>query len=121
MSMKKTEQIGANQYCVTFDASRETFDAAITKAYKKAVKNIMIPGFRKGKAPRAIVEKMYGKEVFYEDAINDCLPEAFEAAEKEFDKVSGKKGGQVVRAKTNDADFDEMIKAHVNKLKTIKK
>ncbi|MBQ6788578.1 MAG: trigger factor [Clostridia bacterium] len=87
MSMKKTEQIGANQYCVTFDASRETFDAAITKAYKKAAKNIMIPGFRKGKAPRSIVEKMYGKEVFYEDAINELLPEAYEEAIRDFDKV----------------------------------
>ncbi len=87
MSMKKTEQIGANQYCVTFDASRETFDAAITKAYKKAAKNIMIPGFRKGKAPRSIVEKMYGKEVFYEDAINELLPAAYEEAIRDFDKV----------------------------------
>ena len=87
MSMKKTENIGANQYCVTFDASREAFDAACSKAYKKAVKNIMIPGFRKGKAPRAIIEKMYGKEVFYEDAINDIIPEAYEDAIKDFDKV----------------------------------
>ncbi|MBR5446844.1 MAG: trigger factor family protein, partial [Clostridia bacterium] len=84
MSMKKTEQIGANQYCVTFDASRETFDAAITKAYKKAAKNIMIPGFRKGKAPRSVVEKMYGKEVFYEDAINELLPAAYEEAIRDF-------------------------------------
>ena len=87
MSMKKTEQIGANQYSITFDASRETFDAALTKAYKKAVKNISIPGFRKGKAPRAIVEKMYGKEVFYEDAINELLPAAYEDAIKDFDKT----------------------------------
>ena len=87
MSMKKTEQIGANQYSITFDASRETFDAALTKAYKKAVKNISIPGFRKGKAPRAIVEKMYGKEVFYEDAINEILPAAYEDAIKDFDKT----------------------------------
>lgn len=57
MSLKKSEQIGANQYCVTFDASRESFDAAVTKVYKKAVRNISIPGFRKGKAPRSIVEK----------------------------------------------------------------
>ncbi len=87
MSMKKTEQISANQYCVTFDASREVFEAAITKAYKKASRNISIPGFRKGKAPRAIVEKMYGKEVFYEDAINELLPEAYEDAIKDFDKT----------------------------------
>ena len=87
MSMKKTEQIGANQYSITFDASKETFDAALTKAFKKASKNISIPGFRKGKAPRSIVEKMYGKEVFYEDAINELLPEAYEDAIKDFDKT----------------------------------
>ncbi len=87
MSMKKTEQIGANQYCVTFDAPRADFDAALNKAYKKAVRNITIPGFRKGKAPRAIVEKMYGKEVFYEDAVNELLPTAYEDAIKDFDKT----------------------------------
>ena len=87
MSIKKTEQIGVNQYSITFDASKETFDAALTKAFKKAAKNISIPGFRKGKAPRAIVEKMYGKEVFYEDAINELLPSAYEDAIKDFDKT----------------------------------
>ena len=87
MSMKKTEQIGANQYCVTFDAPRADFDASINKVYKKAVRNIAIPGFRKGKAPRAIVEKMYGKEVFYEDAVNEILPAAYEDAIKDFDKT----------------------------------
>lgn len=87
MSMKKTEQIGTNQYCVTFDAPRADFDAAINKVYKKAVRNISIPGFRKGKAPRAIVEKMYGKEVFYEDAVNEILPAAYEDAVKDFDKT----------------------------------
>ena len=87
MSMKKTEQIGANQYCVTFDAPRADFDAAINTVYKKAARNISIPGFRKGKAPRAIVEKMYGKEVFYEDAVNEILPAAYEDAIRDFDKT----------------------------------
>ncbi len=87
MSMKKTESIGTNQYCVTFDVARADFDAAIAKVYKKAVKNISIPGFRKGKAPRSIVEKMYGKEVFYEDAVNEVLPTAYEDAIKDFDKT----------------------------------
>lgn len=86
MSMKKTEQIGPNQYSVTFDASREAFDEAIAKVFKKASKNISIPGFRRGKAPRAIVEKMYGKEVFYEDAVNEILPEAYEDAVKDFER-----------------------------------
>lgn len=87
MSMKKTEQIGANQYCVTFDAPRADFDAAINTVYKRAARNISIPGFRNGKAPRAIVEKMYGKEVFYEDAVNEILPAAYEDAIRDFDKT----------------------------------
>ena len=52
----------------------------MARAYKKNVGKINVPGFRKGKAPRAIIEKMYGKGVFYEDAINDCIPDAYEAA-----------------------------------------
>ena len=85
MSLKKTEKIGANQYSVTFDAPRADFDAAISKVFKKASRNIAIPGFRRGKAPRAIVEKMYGREVFYEDAVNEILPGAYEEAIKDFE------------------------------------
>ena len=87
MSLRNSKQLETNLYELEIEIDGATFKAACEKAYKKAVKNITIPGFRKGKAPRAIIEKMYGKGVFYEDAINDCLPEAFEAAEKEFDKV----------------------------------
>ncbi len=87
MSLKNTEQLGKNEFKITFDASRSDFEAAISKVYHKAVKNITIPGFRKGKAPRAIVEKMYGKEVFYEDAVNEILPTAYEDAIKDFDKT----------------------------------
>lgn len=87
MSQKSMESIAANQYKVVFDVDRPTFDAAINKVFKKQSKNITIPGFRKGHAPRAIVEKMYGKEVFYEDAINEVIPDAYTDAIRDFDKT----------------------------------
>ncbi len=88
MSLISNETIAVNQKKVTFSVDKATFETAINKVYKKAVKNITIPGFRKGKAPRALVEKMYGKEVFYEDAINEIIPDAYTAAmEGNEDKV----------------------------------
>ncbi len=87
MSLRNSKQLETNLYELEIVIDGATFKAACDKVFKKAVKNISIPGFRKGKAPRAIIEKMYGKGVFYEDAINDCLPDAFEAAIKDFDKV----------------------------------
>ena len=83
MSLKKSELIEKNLYELTFDVDRATFDAAVDKAYRRSAKNINIPGFRRGKAPRSIIEKMYGKGVFYEDAINDIIPAAYTEAAKE--------------------------------------
>ena len=79
MSLKSQETIGANQRKITFVVDRPDFDKAVEKVYRRQVKNITIPGFRKGKAPRAIIEKMYGKEVFFDDAINDCIPDAWDS------------------------------------------
>lgn len=67
---------------LTYDETAETFQAAVQKAYRSQVKNIQIPGFRKGKAPRQIIERMYGEAVFYEDALNDMLPGMYEEAMK---------------------------------------
>ena len=61
----------------------EEFKAAVDNAFKVNSKKITLPGFRKGKAPRAMIEKMYGKEIFYEDAINECIPTACMAAIEE--------------------------------------
>ena len=83
MSLKSKETIAANQQKITFEVDHATFEAAINKVYKKTAKNITIPGFRKGKAPRALVEKMYGKEVFYEDAVNEIIPDAYADAMKD--------------------------------------
>ncbi len=83
LSKKKKSTSEKNCYDLEIAVEREAFAAAIDAAYKKSVANISIPGFRKGKAPRSIVEKMYGKGVFYEEAINACIPDAYEAAVKE--------------------------------------
>ncbi len=108
MSLKSKETIAANQQKITFEVDHATFEAAINKVYKKTAKNITIPGFRKGKAPRALVEKMYGKEVFYEDAVNEIIPDAYADAMKdnddaivsrpEFDIISIDENGVVLTA-----------------------
>lgn len=87
MALKSKETIAANQQKITFEVDHDTFEGAINKVYKKSAKNITIPGFRKGKAPRAIVEKMYGKGVFYEDAINEILPVVYPEVIKEVEET----------------------------------
>ena len=109
MSLTKSEVIEKNRYELQFSVDKATFDAAVSKVYRKQVKNISVPGFRKGKAPRSIIEKMYGTGVFYEDAINDLIPDAYTEALKEaaidtvgqpeFDVVSIDENGLVLSAK----------------------
>ena len=109
MSLKNTTKVETNLYEIEFDVDKATFEAAIDKVYRKEVKNINIPGFRKGKAPRSIIESRYGKGVFYEDAVNEIIPDAYEAAIKEaaltvvsrpeFDIVTIDDNGVVLKAK----------------------
>ena len=90
MSLIKKELTEKSGFVMEFSVSKEAFDKAENEAYKKNVKSINVPGFRKGKAPKSIIEKMYGKGIFFEDAINACIPDAFEEAVKEADlKVVG--------------------------------
>ncbi len=86
MALKEcTKKDQANTYELVVEVDGETFERAVNTVYKKQVKNINIQGFRKGKAPRRIIEKMYGSEVFYEDAMQDCYPDALYEAAKEKD------------------------------------
>ena len=109
MSLTKSEMIEKNKYELQFSVDKATFDAAVDKVYRKQVKSITVPGFRKGKAPKSIIEKMYGKGVFFEDAINDLIPTVYPAAieeskldvvgQPEFDIVSVDDNGLVLSAK----------------------
>ena len=83
MSLIKKELTEKSGFVMEFSVSKEVYAKAEQAAYKKNVKSIAIPGFRKGKAPKAIIEKYYGKGIWFEDAINECIPEAFEEAVKE--------------------------------------
>ncbi len=76
MSLKSTNNIETNKHEVVVEVSAEVFNNAVNAVYRKEVKKINIPGFRKGKAPKAIIEKMYGEEVFYDEAIEAVYPEA---------------------------------------------
>ena len=106
MSLKSQETIGVNQKKVTFVVDRPTFDKAVEKVYRRQVKNITIPGFRKGKAPRAIIEKMYGKEVFFEDAVNDCIPDAWDGVYGEIEgTVVSRPEFEVVSIDENGAEL----------------
>ena len=70
MSLKATNNVAVNKYELEIEVSAEDFEAALQKAYLKARKNIQMPGFRKGKAPRKLIEREYGEQVFFEDAVN---------------------------------------------------
>ncbi|MBE7030772.1 MAG: trigger factor, partial [Ruminococcaceae bacterium] len=83
MKLVKKEDTAKNVVKLTIEIDKETFAEGINQAYRKNVKKINIPGFRKGKAPRGIIEQFYGEGVFYEDAVNFVCPDAYEAAVKE--------------------------------------
>ena len=109
MNLVKSEKNEHSMHYLEFAIDKATFDAAVDKVYRKQVKNINVPGFRKGKAPKSVIEKMYGQGVFFEDAINDLIPENYEAAVKEagitpvgqpeIDIVSLDENGLVLSAK----------------------
>ena len=83
MSLKSVNKPTGNRVEIEIAIDKASFDKATEAAFKKNVGKMNVPGFRRGKAPRAVVERMYGKGVFYDEAINALLPEAYESAVKE--------------------------------------
>ncbi len=81
--LKNVKNVEENVVELEFSIDAKTFEDGVMKSYRKNVKKIQLPGFRKGKAPKMMIEKMYGPEVFYDDAINFVFPEAYDAAVKE--------------------------------------
>lgn len=81
----QVEKLEKNMVKLTIEASAEELDAAIEKAYQKNKGKISVQGFRKGKAPRAVIEKLYGAGIFFEDAANALIPKAYDEAVKESD------------------------------------
>ena len=79
MNVKSIEKKG-NEATIVVEIDKELMESGVQKAYMKARKNIMIPGFRKGKAPRKMIEAMYGAHVFYEDGLEEIFPEVYEEA-----------------------------------------
>ena len=103
MSLKSSVVTDKNKCEIEVAVDAETFKNAVTKAYRKEVKKINVPGFRKGKAPQAIVEKMYGEEIFFDAAIEETYPDALDAAIKEAGlKVVAVTNLEVLEAKKED-------------------
>ncbi len=92
MSLKTATKLENGRVELEIEVDAATFGAAVDAAYKKDVKKMTVPGFRKGKAPRAMIEKMYGTGVFYDTAMNDVYPSALDAAikESEYEYVEDK-------------------------------
>lgn len=103
MTVKSCEKVEKSQVALTIEVNAAEFEAAAEKAYQKMRRKISVPGFRPGKAPRKMIERMYGAEVFFEEAINIAFPEAYEAAaEQEKLQIVGYPTVEMVGEVTKD-------------------
>lgn len=107
MNLKSSNKVDTNRYQLEIFVDPKEFEDAVEKAYRKEVGKITIPGFRKGKAPRPFIEKYYGKEIFYESAINSIYPNALDEAvrEAEIDVIDDKIDFDIVDIGDNGLTF----------------
>ena len=80
MSLKAANKVDTNSYEIEVSIDGDAFEAAVNKTYNKQKNKIAIPGFRKGKAPRSFIEKYYGENIFYDDALELVYPDAVQGA-----------------------------------------
>lgn len=111
MSLKSSNKVDTNRWQLEVAVDTATFNTAVDHAYKKQKNRINIPGFRKGKAPRAFIEKFYGSDVFYDDAINEVYPDALDSAVKEakLDMIQDKVDFDLVSADANGLVFKATV------------
>lgn len=110
MSLKSSNLLETNKYELEVSVDGKTFNDAIGQVFKKQAKKINVPGFRKGKAPRAIIEKLYGKDVFYDDAMQECYPDALvEAAKEAGIKIVTTTNLEVVEASQDGFTFKAQV------------
>ena len=104
MSLKSSKKLDTNRYELEIEISPEEFSKAIDKAFKKNAKKISIPGFRKGKAPKNFIERYYGENIFYEDAVNSLYPGAMDEAieEAKLDVINDKIDFDIVTIGKNE-------------------
>ncbi|MGM9619608.1 MAG: trigger factor [Oscillospiraceae bacterium] len=110
MTVKNVEKLEKNQVALTVEVSAEEFEAAIERAYKKLRGKMNIPGFRPGKAPRAMIEKLYGAEIFYDEAVEQSFPAAYMQAIAEADvKAVGQPTVEMVEISKNGYTFKATV------------
>ncbi len=111
MKLVSSNKVETNRVELVVEIDGETFMKAVNAVYKKQVKSITIPGFRKGKAPRSIIEREYGEGVFYEDALKEIYPEAIAEAAKEggFELVKDKIDVDVEKAGKDGVTFKAVV------------
>ena len=122
MGLIKAEKLEKSRASIDFGIAKEALDAEIKNVYKKEVVKMNVPGFRRGKAPLAIIEKLYGKGIFADEALNNLLPDAYEEAIKEselkpvsrpeFDVISMDDNGKVVLKATFDVKPEVTLKEY---------